>query len=83
MLELADRYGATNVRVFGSVARGQDTEASDIDLLVDLDGGDALLTLAGLTEELSSLLGCRVDVATADLLRDHVRQDALRTAIPL
>lgn len=84
VLELARQYGGTNVRVFGSVARGEDTEASDIDLLVDLAaGGDTLLRLAGLAEELSSLLACQVDVATVDLLRDEAREEALHGAVPL
>jgi uncharacterized protein len=57
VLEIAHRRGASNVRVFGSVARGEDTETSDIDLLVDLPARQTLLTLAGLAEELSDALG--------------------------
>jgi uncharacterized protein len=71
------------VRVFGSVARGEDTEASDIDLLVDLPSGQTLLMLAGLAQELSDALGATVDVATLDVLREDVREEAIRTAIPL
>jgi uncharacterized protein len=83
VLEIAWRRGASNVRVFGSVARGEDSEASDIDLLVDLPVRQRLLTLAGLAEELSDVLGVTVDVATVDLLRDEVRPEAIRDAIPL
>lgn len=68
------RYGASNPRVFGSVAKGDATAKSDIDLLIDLDpqGGNALLRVAGIGEELSTLLGVQVDVATDALLREPV-----------
>jgi len=68
-----ERYGALNPRVFGSVARGDATSASDVDLLVDLDvGGNPLLRVAGMSEELSTLLGIRVDVVADSLLREPV-----------
>lgn len=68
-----ERYGALNPRVFGSVARGDATSASDVDLLVDLDvGGNPLLRVAGMSEELSSLLAVRVDVVSDSLLREPV-----------
>ena len=81
ILRLARQHGARNVRIFGSVARGEDSEGSDIDLLVDLHPGRTLLSLAGLTEELSEALGTRVDVATPELLRPDVREQALREAL--
>lgn len=83
ILEIAARYGASNVRVFGSVARGEDTAKSDIDLLVDVPAGATLLSLAGLAEELTSLMGVKVDVATADILRDEIRADAIASATAL
>ncbi len=83
ILELAARRGATNVRVFGSVARSADTRESDIDLLVDLEPGRSLVDLAGLGRDLSELLGVRVDVATPDILKEHVRRRALAEAEPL
>jgi uncharacterized protein len=83
VLGIARRYGASNVRVFGSVGRGEDTEASDIDLLVALPAGDTVLTLAGLAQKLSDSLGTTVEVATPDVLRDEVCEEAIRTAIPL
>lgn len=68
-----ERYGARNPRVFGSVARGDATSASDVDLLVDLDvGGNPLLRVAGMSEELGAVLGIRVDVVTDSLLRERV-----------
>jgi uncharacterized protein len=81
ILHIARRHGARNVRVFGSVARGNDGEASDVDLLVDLRPGRTLLALAGLTEELSEALGVQVDVATPELLRPALREQALQEAI--
>jgi uncharacterized protein len=64
---ILERYQATNPRLFGSVARGDATPGSDVDLLVDLrpGGGNELLRVAGIAEELSELLGTRVDVVAA------------------
>lgn len=83
LLEIAARYGVTNVRVFGSVARGEDGDGSDIDLLVDLPARITLFTLARLQEELSDLLGVPVDLVPASGLKPHVRPAAERDAIPL
>lgn len=80
---LLDAYGATNPRLFGSVARGDARDDSDLDLLVDLvpGRGNELLRVAGLGEELSELLGCRVDVVSASLLRDDVSRTASADAV--
>jgi prevent-host-death family protein len=83
ILSIATRYGARNVRVFGSAARGQATSASDVDILVDLEPGRSLLDLGGLLDELQSLLGCSVDVVTPNTLRDSMRQRVLQEAVPL
>ncbi len=87
ILIIAARHGAANVRVFGSVARGEDDDRSDIDLLVDLDGeqtaGSELLEVLGLSVELSELLHTRVDVVTPRTLRPEVRELALAQAVPL
>lgn len=80
---LARSRGARNIRVFGSVARGEDGPDSDIDLLVDLDESRTLLDLAGLGAELRDLLGVPVDVATMDLLKDRVREEVIRENVPL
>jgi predicted nucleotidyltransferase len=81
--EVLARYGATNPRIFGSVARGEAREDSDLDLLVDLAPGfgNELLRVAGIAEELSELLGLRVDVVAATLLRDEVSVTALADAV--
>lgn len=79
------RYGARNPRLFGSVARGQATETSDIDLLVDLDasGVNPLMRVAGISDEFGDLLGVRVDVVTEELLRERVSATARADAVPL
>lgn len=79
------RYSATNPRLFGSVARGDAVHGSDIDLLVDLDSeaGNALMQVAGISEELTILLGVRVDVATDALLRHGVSATARRDLVAL
>lgn len=69
--------------MFGSVARGEDTATSDIDLLVDLDHGVGLFDLLGLERELGKLLGVDVDVVPADTLKPRIRALVLGEAIPL
>lgn len=83
--EVLGRYRATHPRLFGSVARGEATEHSDIDLLVDLEpgGGNELLRVAGIAEELGNALGTRVDVVAAGLLRPDVSLTALQDTVPL
>ena len=77
---VADRHGARNVRVFGSVARGDAGLDSDVDFLVDMEGGRSLMDRAGLVVELQELLGCVVDVATEPSLRRRIRDRALYEA---
>jgi predicted nucleotidyltransferase/DNA-binding XRE family transcriptional regulator len=81
--EAAANRRARNVRVFGSVARGDTTADSDVDLLVDLDPGVGLLELIGLERELGELLGVEVDVVSADTLKPRMRDRVLREAVPL
>lgn len=80
-----ERYGARNPRLFGSVARGDATAASDVDLLVDLDpdARNPIMRLAGIGEELTDLLGVHVDVVADPLLREHVSATAREDLIPL
>jgi predicted nucleotidyltransferase/DNA-binding XRE family transcriptional regulator len=83
VIETSARRGASNVRVFGSVARGEDTGTSDIDLLVDLDDGVGLVSLAGLGRELAVLLGVKVEVVPAAALKPTIRDDVVSEAIVL
>jgi len=81
--EMARHRGATNVRLFGSVARDDADVLSDVDLVVDLDPDRSLVDLAQLELDLEALLGRRVDLGTTVSLRDRVRRRALAEAIPL
>jgi uncharacterized protein len=83
ILGVAAKYGARNVRVFGSVARGQADEQSDIDFLVEMDPGRSLLDLGGLQAELEALLGCPVDVVTEKALKPRIRGRILAEAVQI
>jgi uncharacterized protein len=83
IIAAAARQGAHDVRVFGSVARGEDTTSSDVDLLVELDEGVSLVDLAGLKRELSEVLGVDVDVVAAATIKARIRDEVLAEAIPL
>ncbi|MDQ6665701.1 MAG: nucleotidyltransferase domain-containing protein [Acidobacteriota bacterium] len=83
ILATAARYGARNVRVFGSVSRGEEDDLSDLDLLVDLDGGRTLMDLGGLFMDLRAQLSMRVDVTTDGMLRSDIRDRVLSEAVPL
>ena len=82
ILEIAARRGATNVRVFGSVARGNADPQSDLDLLVDMEPGRSLMDLGGLWWELNELLQIKVDVVTEKGLRPRLRERVLEEAVP-
>ena len=81
ILAAAAANGARQVRVFGSVARGEDNEDSDIDFLVSLEPGRTLLDLARLEISLEELLGRRVDVVTEAGLLQPIRAAALRESV--
>ncbi len=83
ILHLATVRGARNIRVFGSVARGEDDNTSDIDFLVDMEPGTSLLDLGGLLMDLQELLGCSVDIVTERGLKKRLRDRILQEAIPL
>lgn len=83
ILEICHRNGASNVAVFGSVARGDAKPSSDVDFLVDLDADRSLLDHIGLQQELEDLLGVRVDVVTRRGLHPLLRDDVLAEAVPV
>ena len=83
ILEIASRYGAHDVRIFGSVARGDSTESSDLDLLVRFDPSRSLFDHGGLLMDLQDLLGVKVDVISEGGLNDRFRNEIARDAIPL
>lgn len=83
ILRIAAKHGARNVRVFGSVARGEADEQSDVDFLVEMEPGRSLLDMGGLLMDLRDLLGREVDVVTERGLKPRIRARVLKGAIPL
>lgn len=83
LLRLAAVHGASNVRVFGSVARGEARLNSDIDFLVSFRDGTSIWDIIGLWQDLSDLLGCEVSVVTESTLEGHFRENVLKDAVPL
>lgn len=83
ILRIAAKYGAHNVRVFGSVARGEADEASDLDLLVEFEPGRSLMDHGGLWLELQEALGCKVDVVSEHGIKARIREQVFREAVPI
>jgi predicted nucleotidyltransferase len=83
ILDCAQKRGAFNVRVFGSVARGEQKDGSDVDFLVEFEDHRSLLDHGGLLMDLQELLGCEVDVVHADGMRKRFRDHVLQEAVPL
>ena len=83
ILRLARQAGASNVRIFGSVARGENRVGSDIDLLVDFDVSKGLLPIVMLTQQIEALINIPVDVAPVDILKPAIARRALSEAVPL
>ena len=83
IMRAAQKHGARNVRVFGSVARGDDGPDSDVDFLVDMEPGRSLLDMGGLLMDLREMLGRNVDVVTERGLKTRIRYRVLEEAIRL
>lgn len=83
ILRAAASRGATNVRIFGSVARGEAGPESDVDVLVDLMPGKTLFDLGGLLLDLEELLGCRVHLVTEGAIHWYIKDRLLSEAVPL
>ena len=83
ILQITARHGATNVRIFGSVARGEAGPGSDVDFLVEVGAGRSAFFPAGLLADLEELLGCKVDVLTENSLHWYIRDSVLKEARPL
>ena len=83
MLHVAAHYGARDVRIFGSLARGEARPDSDVDLLITLEPGRSLLDLIALKQDLEDLLGCRVDVVTDAAVSPYLRERVLKDAVAL
>lgn len=83
ILNIAKNHGASNIRVFGSVARGEATINSDIDFLMDIESGKNLLDRIALIQDLEDLLGCKVDIAKPENLHESIKEKVLQEAITL
>ncbi|MFH1730589.1 MAG: nucleotidyltransferase domain-containing protein [Planctomycetota bacterium] len=83
ILRIAAKHGAREIRIFGSVVRGEADDDSDVDVLVKLDDGCSLLDHIALIRELEELLGCRVDVVAEDALHRAIRSRVLAEGVPL
>ena len=83
ILRIAASHGASNVRIFGSVARGEADDLSDVDFLVEMENGRTLLDMGGLLVDLQDLLGRKVDIATERGLKPRIRERVLNEAVPV
>lgn len=83
ILRIAKKYGARNVRIFGSRAKGNAKQESDLDLLIDLDPDRSLFDLIAIKQDLEDLLGCGVDVVTEAGLSSYIRDQVLQEAVEL
>jgi uncharacterized protein len=83
ILRIASNHGARNVRVFGSLARGEAGPDSDIDILVKLDPGRSLLDIVAIKQDLEDVIGCEVDVVTEAVISPYIREQVLKEAVSL
>ncbi len=84
IIRIAEKHGAYNVRIFGSVARGEDDEKSDIDFLIDYDLSKISPWFpSGLMQDLQSILGRKVDIVTVEGLKERIRERVLEESIEL
>ncbi len=83
ILKVTASHGATDVRLFGSRARGEAERASDVDLLVRLAPGRTLLDLVAIKQDLEDLLGCSVDVVTEEAISPYIRPQVMKEVVTL
>jgi len=83
ILAIAAKHGAHNLRIFGSVARGEDGPESDLDILVEMEPGRSLMDHVALTQDLEDLLQRKVDVISERALHWYIRDRVLAEAVPL
>jgi len=83
ILDIASRYGARKIRIFGSILRGETKQNSDIDFLIELESGRSLLDVIAIKQDLEDLLGCKVDVVTEAAVSPFIRDEILGQAVSL
>jgi len=83
ILRIAAAHGARNIRLFGSVSRGEAGPKSDVDILIKLDPGRSLLDIIAIKQDLEDLMGCEVDVVTEDSISPYIREQVLKEAVSL
>lgn len=83
VLRVSANHGARHVRIFGSLARGDARQTSDVDILLELEPGRSLLDMIAIKQDLEDLLGCNVDVVTEAALSPYIREQVLREAVSL
>jgi predicted nucleotidyltransferase len=83
ILRIAAAHGARNIRLFGSVSRGEAGPKSDVDILVKLEPGRSLLDIIAIKQDLGDLLGCEVDVVTEEAVSPYIREQVLKEAVSL
>ncbi len=83
ILDIARKYGATKLRVFGSMARGEESPESDLDLIVEMERGSSLLDIIAIKQDIEELLGRKVDIVTEASISPYIRSAVLREAVNL
>lgn len=83
ILDLARKYGAKNIRVFGSMARGEQGPESDLDIIVEMEKGRSLLDIIAIKQDIEEILGRKVDVVTEASISPYIRDAVLKEAVNL
>lgn len=83
IIDIAKKYGAKNVRIFGSMARGDESINSDVDIIVEMETGSSLLDIIAIKQDISELLGRKVDVVTEASISPYIRNAVLKEAVNL
>ena len=83
IINIAKKYGANNVRVFGSMSRGEESVESDLDIIVEMERGSSLLDIIAIKQDIEELLGIKVDVVTESSISPYIRDAVLKEAVNL
>jgi predicted nucleotidyltransferase len=83
ILDITTKYGAKNIRVFGSMARGEESPDSDLDIIVEMDEGSSLLDIIAIKQDIEDLLGLKVDIVTEASISPYIRETVLKEAVNL